>query len=166
MKCGVCWCKSMRYVIFPSTWAWCAYGIWGGQQKTRNKEEQLTMVSLTCSGNGCGLLEHRSVLQHDWLAGVGGYDGYGKWPGRRGKFDSDREVWFSGRPPHLRLSEVFPQSSGVFRSHKHDWIRSISLTDLLPLNDWLGGCSHSQCKRSSIGGQRITSSIVEGPLAQ
>lgn len=183
MKCGVCWCKSMRYII-PSTWAWCAYGIWGGQQKTRNKEEQLTMAGLTCSGNGCGLLEHRSVLQNDWLAGAGGYDGYRKRPGWHRKFDSDREVWFSGRPPHLGLSEVFPQGSvnhiyvelvsgnsknmwrgcfgnkpGVFRSHKHHWIRSISLTDLLPLNDWLVGCSHSQCERSSIGGQRITSSL-------
>lgn len=111
--------------------------IWdlGGQQETRNKEEQLTMAGLTCSGNGCGLMELRSVLQHDWLAGAGGYNGYRKRPGRHGKFDSDREVWFSGRPPHLGLSEVFPQGSGVFRSHKHHWIRSISLTDLLPLND-------------------------------
>ncbi len=69
------------------------------------------MAGLTCSGNGCGLMELRSVLQHDWLAGAGGYDGYRKRPGWHGKFDSDREVWFSGRPPHLGLSEVFPQGS-------------------------------------------------------
>lgn len=86
-------------------------GSGGRQQKTRNKEEQLMMAGLTCSGNGCGLLEHRSVLQHDWLAGAGGYDGYGKRPGRHRKFDSDWEVWFSGHPPHLGLSEVFPQGS-------------------------------------------------------
>lgn len=62
------------------------------------------------------------VLQDDGLTGAGGQDGHSQGPWGQRQLDPDGEVGFPGRPPHLRLGEVFPQGPGADTQHrqKHD----------------------------------------------